>query len=256
LEEQNADDDDDIDAALSKLEKTLDQVDNTINNKNNDSLVLREKKAAEINQNEANNNNKKTSSSPSSVELSEYLFLMKQAKYTLKKYKSFFFVLDNENFLSYFKTKEDLTQPIDTFSLIGCELLPDVNLASRKFGITIKFSLNKNNNNNKVQALQELSLRCTNEETYAKWMSAMKLASKNKCKSLDLPTFNYEVESILNLLSLQQQQIKNSNAKSTEHDLNLVWQIQASNILPIKMTKKYKIKHVSQLNLKYSLKFY
>ena len=149
--------------------------------------------------------------------------------------------------------------------------MPDVNVAGRKFGIQLRVPT--------CDGMSEISIRCSNEESYAQWMSACKLASRNK--PISDPTFKTEVNSILNLLSLQQQQqtkkhgnlsflinannsSSNSNNNNTDslmsHSKSMIGstasfdssksssynaEVQATNLLPLRMLKKYKLKQVS-----------
>ncbi len=259
------DDDDDIDTALSKLEKSLDvtpavktNLSNNETNKqiNNSSKPPIQKKASFITDN-INEKQKRIDSNRDYVEeLCEDLFLMKQQKYTFKKYKSYFFVLNDTHYLSYYKCKEESNgKPIDKINLKGCELVPDVNVAGRKFGINLRVPSS--------DGMSEMSLRCPTEQSYAQWMSACKLASRNK--SISDPTFKSEVNSILNLLNMQQKKHMNSSSYLLSNSENLFShsksiigstvsidskyindnaEVQASNLLPLRMTKKYKLKQV------------
>jgi hypothetical protein len=98
-----------------------------------------------------------------------------------------------------------------------------------------------------------LNIRCPNEEAYAQWMSACKLASKNKL--LSDPAFAIEVKSILNLLQIQMKKpisnfSLNTNDKtasiSSSSSINITdsSEVQATNLLPMRMQKKYKLKQV------------
>ena len=266
-DEQNDDDDDDVDAALSKLEKTLDVQPPPPNNKstNNDkqpqpSINQRNTAAAA----DLSHHNSKNNGSEHLL-LCEDLFLMKQQKYTFKKFKTYFFVLSDTHYLSYYKSREESNgRPVDKINLKGCELVPDVNVAGRKFGIQLRVPT--------CDGMTEMTIRCPHEESYAQWMSACKLASRNK--SIADPTFKCEVNSILNLLTLQQQTtlsnkkqqtVSNfmlptngtdsllSHSKSTvgstasSFDSSENAEVQASNLLPLRMLKKYKLKQVKDL---------
>ena len=263
INDDENDDDDDIDTALSKLEKTLDVA--PIKTDSNDLKAKINSSSKPVvslnNKNEISTLNKKTElngNGTSQVELSEDLFLMKQQKYTFKKFKSYYFVLTDTHYLSYYKTKEDSNgKPIDKINLKGCELVPDVNVAGRKYGINLRVP--------SLDGMTEMSLRCPNEESYAQWMSACKLASRNK--SISDPTFKIEVKSILNLLSMQQKKNISSpsyaiNEHLSTHSKSLIGssasidskssndsaEVQASNLLPLRMTKKYKLKQVILVN--------
>lgn len=75
--------------------------------------------------------------------------------------------------------------------------------------------------------------RVFQEEQYAKWMAAFRLASKGR--SIGEPSYETERESILALLNMQR---PSSNPQQTKFD------IQPENFVSIKFVKKYKIKQV------------
>ena len=243
------DDDDDVETALSKLEKSLDIVETVENKTNQNTAELVNRLSEGIPPSESSNKNSQTSDLINEIreytnELCEELFLMKQQKYTLKKYKSYYFILNDTHYLSYFKSREESKgKPIDKINMRGCELVPDVNISGRKFGINLKVP--------STDGMNEISLRCPNEESYAKWMSACKLASKNK--SISDPAFTVEVNSILNLLSMQQKRPvsiqelgggnRNGNSVSISSCDNS--EVQATNLLPSRMLKKYKLKQLN-----------
>lgn len=213
---------DDIETALSKLEQSLDIVDSSI------------KPSQEPIKTVQSNN-----------QLEETLLLMKQQKYTFKKFRPYYFILDDNQYLSYFKSKDDANgKPIDKINLKSCEVVPDVNLSHRRFGITLRIP--------SPEGVNELFIRCQTEQSYANWMSGFKLASKSKPLS-DL-SYSLEIKSILNLLSIQQNKnlkgstahidtINNfsSQASGLESDPN---EVQATNLLPIRIGKKFKLKQV------------
>ena len=72
--------------------------------------------------------------------LSDTLRYLRPKKFTLKGYKRHHFVL-RELQLSAYRTEEDsmdMSQPASfTVNLKGCEITPDVNIASRKYGIKL-----------------------------------------------------------------------------------------------------------------------
>lgn len=214
--------DDDIEIALSKLEKSLDIVDSCA-------------KVPQENDKKVESNN----------QLEETLQLMKQQKYTFKKFRPYYFILDDNHYLSYFKSKQEANgKPLDKINLKSCEVVPDVNLSHRRFGITLRVP--------SPEGVNELFIRCETEQSYANWMSAFKLASKAKPLS-DL-SYSLEIKSILNLLNMQQ----TKNFKSSTSQLNTVNnssnqigssesdpnEVQATNLLPIRIVKKFKLKQV------------
>ena len=283
---------DDIDAALSKLEKTLEQVATSSNghhqaaeSQQSSSNDNEEKKIEKLQSLESDKHEAATTTSVR-TELAENLLLMKQQKFTtFRKFKTYYFVLDSGHSLSYFKSSDEAAhgRPVEKLALKACELVPDVNVAAGKFGINVKVP-------SSVCGMLELCLRCPGPESYANWMSAIKLAARAKSMLLsleDATTYANEVKSILNLLNMQQQAKKKASCEqpmttgkllysSSSNTLNSVKndspgstvaasyssvsaasQVQATNLLPVRMLKKHKLKHVSLKFLSYlnQLKF-
>jgi hypothetical protein len=130
-------DDDDVDTALSKLEKSLYIGDSS----NNGTNGVKESQNGQHSPSSPSHNidSDIIKEDTTSIELCEELMLMKNQKYTLKKFKAYYFILNDTHYLSYYKSKEESSgRPIDKINLRGCELTPDVNVANRKFGIVIK----------------------------------------------------------------------------------------------------------------------
>lgn len=265
------DEEDDLETALCKLEKSLDIDDSSVSkstnpnsNSNSSSANVQRlsnndhynehscndtKSTANLSSDQIDPNPPTSSSSSNHGELSEYLVLLKQPKYTFKKLKTYYFILNDVHYLSYYKSKDECKgKPIDKINLKSCELAPDVNLASRKFGINLRIPSS--------EGMNEICLRCPNEESYANWMSALKLASKNK--PLSDATYASEVNSILNLLNMQSKKNTTTNLKTLKSSLSSSFQsisssnmsdsaqVQATNLLPARILKKYKLKQVSQ----------
>lgn len=166
---------------------------------------------------------------------------------------------------------------MDKINLKSCELLPDVSLSSRKFGITIRIPSS--------DGMSDVCLRCPDECSYARWMSALKLASK--MRPISDPAFAIEVKSILNLLNMQVGATINKASKamalgsntglSTTDGTNLKSsiksslsasfqsivatsnesaQVQATNLLPLRVLKKHKLKQVNNVNKDISTDIY
>ena len=177
-------------------------------------------------------------------ELCEEMFLMKH-KYTFKKLKTYFFVL-RDTYISYYKSKSDYTElklrPIEKYCLKSCEITPDLNVISNKFGIFLKiFQSNE---------IIDLYLRAFNEDSYSKWLAAIKLASRNKTID-DSNAYKFEIDSVLNLIEMQK--IKKpstvmttniSNKTSNDDDNQILDDFQVQNFVPQSLLKKFKIKHV------------
>ena len=257
------DEEDDLDTALNKLEKSLDIDEST--RPVNPAPELPKNNYHHENGNGAesipNKSENGTTKNCETQQLSEYLILLKQQRYTFKKLKTYYFILGDTHYLSYFKSREESNgRPLDKINLKSCELAPDVSLSSRRFGITIKIP--------SPEGMCELCIRCPNEQSYANWMSALKLASK--MKPISDPAYSIEVKSILNLLQIQTKMTSTtkggntnsltsgSNLKSLKTSLSASFQsisnasisdsaqVQATNLLPLRILKKYKLKQVNK----------
>ncbi len=249
-------DEDDIDTALNKLEKTLDQVD--LVNRDAEIRSLSNVDKADDNEDSLINDSKSASidlMGDHHIEIEDYLLLLRNQKYSFKKFKPYYFVLDSSRYLSFFKTKDDAKnhKPIQRIQLRSCKIQPDVNLATRRFCITLK--------NESVNS--EMTIRFQNEESFANWISAIKLASKNR--SISDSIYEKEAQSILNLLNIQNEKnvitlksemtnksidtnILSTSSIPNKTSLQTLWlQSQAVNLMPIKMLKKFKLKYVSKI---------
>jgi len=238
-QQQLIDDDDDVDMALSKLEKTLDKVDFS-----NGNSVITTTTKINYEQVKINSDDQKDFK----LEMAEELLLYKHQKLTFKKFKSFYFVLDSAGYLSYFRTKEESVngRPLDKICLKGCEILPDVNVSQKKFGMSVKI--------HSVDGVTELCLRCPDERSYARWLSALKLAARNA--AITEQAFSNETMSIINLLQLQQSKNVEGSNQLLDKSMSLRSgdsrmshadneNTQANNLLPLRMVKKYKIKQLN-----------
>ncbi|XP_026686893.1 unc-112-related protein-like, partial [Diaphorina citri] len=101
-------------------------------------------------------------------ELYDYLRCLKPKRFTMKAYKRLW-VTCRELQLRFYKSREDAqhSSPINEFSLRGCEVTPDVNLSQGKFIIKLEVPA--------ADGMSEMFLRCENEEQYASWMAACRL---------------------------------------------------------------------------------
>lgn len=161
-------DDDDIDSALNELQITLE------GNSSQDSVNITH-----------------------IPELSDYLRYLKPQRFTLRGYKRYYFTYRDLH-LHLYKTAEDSrrTAPAISINLRGCEVTPDVNLAQGKYAIRLEVSPEGRNGPN-----SEVWVRCENEQQYAKWLAACRLAAKGR--SLADSTYESEVDGILSLLQMQ-----------------------------------------------------
>lgn len=160
-------DDDDIDAALTDLQTTLEGV-------NVDSI-------------------------PNDItqvpELYNEMRFMKPKKFGFNSYKRLLFSYRDLNLYLY-KTREEMihrSAHYYSISLQGCEVTPEVNISQRKYIIKLEVA--------EADGMTEMRIKCDNEDQYATWMAACKLAAKGR--SLADSSYKSEVESIKQLLQLQ-----------------------------------------------------
>ncbi|NXI90318.1 FERM1 protein, partial [Psophia crepitans] len=125
--------------------------------------------------------------------LADNLRLVRPRKLSLKTIKPYWFVFKDTS-ISYFKNKECAQgEPIEKLNLKGCEVVPDVNVAARKFGIKLLIPV--------ADGMNEVYLRCENENQYARWMAACVLASKGK--TMADSSYHPEVHKILSFLKMK-----------------------------------------------------
>jgi kindlin 3 len=103
--------------------------------------------------------------------------------------------------------------------LKGCELVADVSVWARKFGINLRVP--------SADGMAEVCLRCGDEASYARWLSGCKLASRDG--SVSAQAVSNEVGSILGLL---------------RHGGDVAEGGQASDLVTLRMLKKYGVKAV------------
>ncbi|XP_074173762.1 fermitin family homolog 1 isoform X1 [Rhinolophus sinicus] len=146
--------------------------------------------------------------------LADNLKLFRPKKLILKAFKQYWFVFKDTS-IAYFKNQElEQGEPIEKLNLRGCEVVPDVNVAGRKFGIKLLIPV--------ADGMNEVYLRCDHENQYAQWMAACILASKGKT----MADSSYQPE-VLNILSFLKMKNRNSTspvASSIENtDMNPEW---------------------------------
>ncbi|XP_075160812.1 unc-112-related protein-like [Haematobia irritans] len=129
-------------------------------------------------------------------ELTDYLRFLKPRKFTLKGYKRYYFTYRDLH-LHLYKSAEESRRapPTITINLRGCEVTPDIVLSQGKFAIKLEVPPDTNGPNSEVW------IRCENEDQYAKWMAACRLAAKGR--SLADSSYETEVSNIKTLLNLQ-----------------------------------------------------
>ncbi|XP_050531297.1 unc-112-related protein-like [Daktulosphaira vitifoliae] len=128
-------------------------------------------------------------------ELSDYLRFFKPKKFTLKAFKRYWFTCRDLH-LRMYKTAEEAQMgapPVHSVSLKGCEVTPDVNISQNKFGIKLEVPSS--------DGMTEMCIRCDTEEQYAKWMAACRIAAKGR--PLSINTYESEVKSIKAFLEMQ-----------------------------------------------------
>jgi kindlin 2 len=126
------------------------------------------------------------------------IFISRPKKFTLKAYKRYWFTYKDLH-LYLFKSREESRSsapPAVSINLRGCEVTPEVNLAQGKFHIKLEVPPEFGTGTN-----SEVWIRCDNEEQYAKWMAACRLAAKGR--SLADSSYDSEVSSIRSFLSMQ-----------------------------------------------------
>ncbi|XP_053316107.1 fermitin family homolog 1 [Spea bombifrons] len=162
--------------------------------------------------------------------LADNLKLFRPKKLALKAYKKYWFVFKDTS-ISYFKNKESAHgEPVEKLNLRGCEMVPDVNVAQRKFGIKLLIP--------SAEGMNELYLRCDNETQYAKWMAACMLASKGK--TMADSSYRPEVQSILSFLRMKNR----NNSSQVPSDIETVDMKPECFVSP-KYAKKYKTKQLA-----------
>uniref|UniRef100_A0AAQ5XL62 PH domain-containing protein n=1 Tax=Amphiprion ocellaris TaxID=80972 RepID=A0AAQ5XL62_AMPOC len=126
-------------------------------------------------------------------ELADSLRLFRPKRLTLRPYKEYWFVFKDTT-ISYYKNKEaSVGEPIEQFHLRGCEVVPDVNVTDKKFGIKLLLPV--------ADGMNEVYIRCDNETQYAKWKAACILASKGK--TMAYSSYKSEVKSIQSFLQMK-----------------------------------------------------
>ncbi|KAK2816262.1 hypothetical protein Q7C36_022533 [Tachysurus vachellii] len=161
-------------------------------------------------------------------ELHDYLKLFRPKKQTLKKYKQFWFTFKDTSILYYKSKEESCKEPIQQMNLKGCEVAPDVSVAAQKFCIKLLVP--------EPEGMNEVYLRCENEQQYSKWMAACRLASKGK--TLADSSFSSEVQNIQSFLAMQRTTPGNKTAPSDES-------INTHSLVSPRYQKKYKPKQLT-----------
>uniref|UniRef100_A0A8B9KIE5 PH domain-containing protein n=1 Tax=Astyanax mexicanus TaxID=7994 RepID=A0A8B9KIE5_ASTMX len=120
-------------------------------------------------------------------------FVLYRPKRLLRTFKDYWFVFKDTS-ISYYKNKESASgEPIEQLHLRGCEVVPDVNVTEKKFGIKLLLPV--------ADGMNEVYIRCDNETQYAKWKAACILASKGK--TMAYSSYSSEVRNIQSFLQMK-----------------------------------------------------
>ncbi|XP_075043781.1 fermitin family homolog 3 [Mixophyes fleayi] len=160
-------------------------------------------------------------------ELQEYLRVLRPRKMTLKGYKQNWVMLKGTN-VSCYKSKEEARgEPLILLALKGCEVIPEVNFASQKFCIRLLVP--------SPEGMNEVYLRCENEQQYSRWMAGCRLAAKGR--TMGDSSYDGEVQSILSFLNLQKS--NQHTSASTADSINMLA------LVSPRYQKKLKLKQLS-----------
>ncbi|XP_072293765.1 fermitin family homolog 3b [Eucyclogobius newberryi] len=163
-------------------------------------------------------------------ELNDYLKIFRPKRLTLKGFK-LYWVKFQDTSISYFKNKEErFGEPIQQINLKGCEAAPEVNVAANKFLIRLLIP--------SPEGMNEVYLRCEDEQQYAQWMAACRLASKGK--SLADSSYQSEIQSICSFLAMQKTN-SGSHGKTPSADES----INTYSLVSPRYHKKYKAKQLT-----------
>uniref|UniRef100_A0A8C0F0I0 Fermitin family member 1 n=1 Tax=Bubo bubo TaxID=30461 RepID=A0A8C0F0I0_BUBBB len=113
---------------------------------------------------------------------------------------------------------------------LGCEIVPDVNVAAKKFGIKLLIPV--------ADGMNEVYLRCDNETQYARWMAACVLASKGK--TMADSSYHPEVHKILSFLKMKNWTMS-PQAVSDPESIDM----KPECFVSLRYTKKYKSKQLA-----------
>ncbi|KAM4617992.1 fermitin family homolog 3 [Discoglossus pictus] len=139
-------------------------------------------------------------------EFQEYLRVFRPRKMTLKGYKQMWVMLKGTN-VSCYKSKEEARgDPLIMLSLRGCEVIPEVNISSQKYCIRLLVP--------SPEGMNEVYLRCDDEQQYARWMAGCRLAAKGR--TMGDASYDGEVQSILSFLSLQKSSAQTSSSTAPD----------------------------------------
>ncbi|XP_036841311.1 fermitin family homolog 1 isoform X1 [Oncorhynchus mykiss] len=163
--------------------------------------------------------------------LADSLKLFRPKRLTLRPFKEYWFVFKDTT-ISYYKNKETASgEPIEQLHLRGCEVVPDVNVTDKKFGIKLLLPV--------ADGMNEVYIRCDNETQYSKWKAACTLASKGK--TMAYSSYRSEVKNIQSFLQMKSLAPPPGQAAP---DLDAM-EMNAECFVSPRYTKKYKTKQLT-----------
>ncbi|XP_076463407.1 fermitin family homolog 2-like [Babylonia areolata] len=129
-------------------------------------------------------------------ELADFVKFFKPKKLTLKSYKSYWTTFKDTHLAFYRSQEEASGTPVFKINVKGCEIHPDVNLSTKRYGIKLFVP-----DTDTDDGMSEIYLRFDTETQYCRWMSACKLASKGRtmCDS----SYEAEVSALQTFLAMQ-----------------------------------------------------
>lgn len=92
--------------------------------------------------------------------LCDYLRLCKPRRFLLKSFKRYWFVLHNTQLTYYTDESQQRNTPLEKISLKGCEILPDVNISTKKYAIRLMIP--------SVDGMNEALIKCSNVSFHSK----------------------------------------------------------------------------------------
>ncbi|XP_064624123.1 fermitin family homolog 2-like [Lineus longissimus] len=168
-------------------------------------------------------------------ELSDYLDFIKPKKLTLKSTKRYYFTFRNTTLSLYRSPADKNGSPLMYYNMNGCEVHHEVNIAVGKYAIKLSVPVE--------DGMTEIQLRCDNEDQYAKWMAACRLASSGK--TMADSSYETEVQSLQNFLKLQHP-AKNGNHTSAPAVRSDQIQFNPEELVAPRFLKKFKSKQLQK----------
>lgn len=163
--------------------------------------------------------------------LEDYLKLFRPRRLTLKPYKEYWFVFKDTT-ISYYKNKESANgEPLEQLHLRGCEVVPDVNVTDKKFGIKLMIPV--------ADGMNEIYIRCEDETQYSKWKAACILASKGK--TMAYSSYRTEVKNIQSFLQMKSLAAPSGQTSPDPDSMDM----NAESFVSPRYVKKYKTKQLT-----------